>query len=556
MEVVTVSLNALLGSTKPSLQNSFDVAKGTDFSKVTINLPSLPLSHASTGESSECSFPFTVPPTTPAAQFSFSHIINPIVYPFPKLDNIKFPYIREVGIKSCMEILSVYFSCQDYTQNTVQYWFLDVLTDCLWKLQDEYHFPQHYQKIIIEWILYVLDLIRDPQRNLSRNQFFQIFNEAVCAANERVQAGSELLPTPENLVNAVQEEGEEISFPSQSGQSSSILLTSSGESYVAIGIEENTEIFKLPKPVPKCYKYDFSVDNSLIDANVSKDFLCGCEDSVDFYQPNNNTPERFLSSSSFSSFYSIPYEDGLPSVKLDFLWRRSLLSSEQFSMPCSTQRNIFRTSISQRVVPPNTITEKWTNYLDEHNDYYIQDMERNIMINSCALFAIKQFVHDYFYENFQYTVIQLALINNFSSITQNINTQWNVPKVLKEELKKPKPKKEKKKKKKKEKKKRKLTKKTKSKKDKRKKQKSKKKAKKNAKQKKKKLTKEEKAELLRQKREQERLEEELRRAEENRRMLFPLKEATDDNFFHSIFEHWIKPKQKKKVEGKKGKKKK
>ncbi|XP_044271456.1 reticulocyte-binding protein 2 homolog a-like isoform X2 [Tribolium madens] len=537
MEVVSVSLNALLASTKSSLQNSLEVAKGTDVSKITINLPSLPLSHASSGESSERSLPFTVPPTTPAAQFSFSHIISPIVYPFPKLDNFKFPYIRE---------------------NTAQFWFLDLLTDCLWKLQDEYHFPEHYQKIIIEWILFVLDLIRDPQRNLSRKQFFQIFNEAVCIANEKVQAGCKFLPTPENLLTSLQEgEEEEISFPSQSGQNSSILLTSNGESYVAIGIDENTEIFKLLKPAPKCFKYEYSLDNSWLNENDSKNYLCGCEDSVNFYQPNNDTPERFLSSSSSSSFYSVPDEDGLPSDKPDFLWKRSSFSSEQFSKTCSTQRNYFRTSSSQNLVPHNTIIDEWTNYLDEHNDY-IQDLEKNLMINGCALFAIKQFVHDYFYENFQYTVIQLALINNFTSITQNINTQWNVPKVLKEELKKPKLKKERKKKKKKEKKKKKPTKKTKSKQDKRKKKKDKlkRKAKKNAKQKKKKLTKEEKADLLRQRREQERLEEELRRAEENRRMLFPLKEATDDNFFHSIFEHWVKPKQKKKAGSKKSIKKK
>jgi hypothetical protein len=101
-----------------------------------------------------------VPPTTPASHYSFQNRINLIPLSFPKLDQFKLPYIREVGIKTCIDILSEYFACKDYKLNAVQFWFLDVITDCLWKVQDEFQFPEPYQKIIVEWILFVVDLIR------------------------------------------------------------------------------------------------------------------------------------------------------------------------------------------------------------------------------------------------------------------------------------------------------------------------------------------------------------------------------------------------------------
>ncbi|KAJ8985973.1 hypothetical protein NQ317_013856 [Molorchus minor] len=86
------------------------------------------------------------------------------------------------------------------------------------------------------------------------------------------------------------------------------------------------------------------------------------------------------------------------------------------------------------------------------------------------------------------------------------------------------------------------------------KQKKEKKEKKPKKEKPKKLTKEEKAELARLKKEQERLEEERRKAEENRWFMFPLGEAATDEFFKDVFENWVRVEKGKK--DKKGKKKK
>lgn len=103
----------------------------------------------------------TVPPPTPASEFSFGDHFNAVSRQFRKFpDNFRLPYVREIGVKSCIDELSGYFNCTQYKIDAVQFWFLDVVTDCLWRVQDEFQFPEDYQKIILEWIIYVIDLIR------------------------------------------------------------------------------------------------------------------------------------------------------------------------------------------------------------------------------------------------------------------------------------------------------------------------------------------------------------------------------------------------------------
>ena len=73
-----------------------------------------------------------------------------------------------------------------------------------------------------------------------------------------MQAGCEMLAIPDDLFTMVQdgsvEEEEKISFGSTSGQCSSVSLTERAESYVAVGIDESVEVFKMPKVQKKCYK--------------------------------------------------------------------------------------------------------------------------------------------------------------------------------------------------------------------------------------------------------------------------------------------------------------
>lgn len=101
----------------------------------------------------------TIPPVSPK-DLIFEYPYMPLPKVFPKMKNLKLPYVREVGIKACIDRLAEYFRCADYKHNLIQFWFLDVVTDCLWRAQDEYQFPEKYQKIILEWVLYMFNLIR------------------------------------------------------------------------------------------------------------------------------------------------------------------------------------------------------------------------------------------------------------------------------------------------------------------------------------------------------------------------------------------------------------
>ncbi|XP_018564689.1 uncharacterized protein DDB_G0286299-like [Anoplophora glabripennis] len=192
------------------------------------------------------------------------------------------------------------------------------------------------------------------------------------------------------------------------------------------------------------------------------------------------------------------------------------------------------------------IKEEWINYIKEETPDS-RKVEEIVFINTCVLMAIKQFVFDYFYETFQYTLVRIAFRYPHHLITQSVNEYWRVPKFLKSELKRPKPKKPKKEKVKKEKKpkqpKEKSSKKSKSTKE--------TKEKKGKKEKPKQLTKEEKAELAKLKKEKEMEDEKKRIAELNKRFMFPLSEAATDDFYKEIFDNWVKVE--KGDKGKKGK---
>lgn len=76
------------------------------------------------------------------------------------MDNLKIPEVRRNGVKLCIDVLAEYFQCQDYKFNHFQFWFLDVVTDCLWKAQDEFRFPDQLQKVVLSWILFIFDKMR------------------------------------------------------------------------------------------------------------------------------------------------------------------------------------------------------------------------------------------------------------------------------------------------------------------------------------------------------------------------------------------------------------
>ncbi|XP_060536076.1 uncharacterized protein LOC132708017 [Cylas formicarius] len=136
-----------------------------------------------------------VPPNTPK-NFEL-HMLQLPQLP-TDIDKIEIPIIREVGIRDSIVIISKYFGCEDYKLNLVQFWFVDIILDLLWRCQDEYNFPLEYQKAILEWFFFIVKFM--GVKNMTRNQLFEIFDEAINLAEEYVNSGcTQHLPSPNNL---------------------------------------------------------------------------------------------------------------------------------------------------------------------------------------------------------------------------------------------------------------------------------------------------------------------------------------------------------------------
>lgn len=100
------------------------------------------------------------PPASPKSEFSFEFNYDIIPEKFPDLKNITLPIVREKGVKASIDELAHIFHCKEYKTNFVHYWFLDVITDCIWVCQDKFEFPEDRQKTVLTWILYAFDVIR------------------------------------------------------------------------------------------------------------------------------------------------------------------------------------------------------------------------------------------------------------------------------------------------------------------------------------------------------------------------------------------------------------
>lgn len=100
-----------------------------------------------------------VPPSSPREDLNFQ-IYEPLQDNLPNLLNFKIPFIREIGIKATIDKLGEYFQCKNYKINLLHFWFLDIITDCLWRIQDEFNLIESDQKIVLEWIIFVFNLTR------------------------------------------------------------------------------------------------------------------------------------------------------------------------------------------------------------------------------------------------------------------------------------------------------------------------------------------------------------------------------------------------------------
>lgn len=110
---------------------------------------------------------------------------------------INLPYVREAGIRCTIDTLAPFFSCYDYPNNLIEFWFLDFVVDCIWKSQDEFRFSVSQQKQILEWLMCFLKII--GLRDITKEMVFEIIEEAVIVADEYLQAGGSEVPSPYEL---------------------------------------------------------------------------------------------------------------------------------------------------------------------------------------------------------------------------------------------------------------------------------------------------------------------------------------------------------------------
>nr|XP_023029022.1 uncharacterized protein LOC111517180 [Leptinotarsa decemlineata] len=238
--------------------------------------------------------------------------VAPLPDAFPKLNDVKLPFVRDVGVKVAIEKLSDILGCRDYKLNAIQFWFLDIIADCLWRAQDEFQFPDLQQKIILEWVLYTFNLVRDERLDLSRKTVFKIIREAFSIAEDHIETGVPSLPLPTELFSL--DLKERLSLTKKDNVSSSDSLGSSDSSeagsFIAITFPEETKLFKLPKkPCPwisdeeclsssietpsedeKPSPVDLESEEVAVEEEVRESIM---GEEFDFYKPDMRTPPRF-----------------------------------------------------------------------------------------------------------------------------------------------------------------------------------------------------------------------------------------------------------------------
>lgn len=126
---------------------------------------------------------FDVPPSTPINISNLIVLPKPFPNTFPKFDDFTVPYVREVGVKKCIEEMGKYLNCTNYAFDYLQFWFVDALVDCLWKAQDEYYLGEDEQKMVLRWVVYVFTLMTGG--NFVNNSCdYKSYQEEFCRPND------------------------------------------------------------------------------------------------------------------------------------------------------------------------------------------------------------------------------------------------------------------------------------------------------------------------------------------------------------------------------------
>ncbi|KAL1505203.1 hypothetical protein ABEB36_004817 [Hypothenemus hampei] len=484
-----------------------------------------------------------------------------------------------------------------------------MMADCIWQTQDEYRFPIQSQKSILEWFLFVIRLF--DRRDMTRELLFEIVGEAMKIAEQYIDAGSPGDPVPNKLFSLNIESASSLSFIDSHNESLPVLNRPESKQYLIINsIEQGYQGHKFSNQPFQFDCSSLSVDSvsdnnetrlqpAMIDSTKEKQQSISMS-TIDFYKADMSTPPRFKSLETFNndtssevvlshtdsnerngivSWQQIPWENPLSQCPSKIITENNASEENEKTIINENQQpidiftifyNYHMWELKNEYMKNSKIG--WTSLHDPESNLTLatskskkqwilpgHQNEKDSFLKRCVLMAARQIIFDYFQYDFQFELARIALTTPQFLITQDLNFDWNVPKEIKGELKKPYPKKSKKKQVKKDKGKGKTKKESKkrnkndkeSKKSSKSEMKSKKSGIKTKKKKtdkklrfskstktkkKEKLTKEEKKELERQKKEQE-------KEAENKMFMIPLKEAVDDQFFLKLFPNY-KPKKK------------
>lgn len=102
----------------------------------------------------------SVPPPTPNSAFDFESAKITPVPPILNADDLELPCVRELGVKKCIDYLGDFFNCTEYEHNLLHFWFLQMVTDLLWRLQERFKLSLDMQKVALKWVLYMFNLLR------------------------------------------------------------------------------------------------------------------------------------------------------------------------------------------------------------------------------------------------------------------------------------------------------------------------------------------------------------------------------------------------------------
>ncbi|XP_044755667.1 uncharacterized protein LOC123314441 [Coccinella septempunctata] len=285
-----------------SLRNDYIMIRGTDAEKLLNAEKSL-----------------IVPHSSPKSNIIFHKYVDTLPEKTNVIENLDIPYIRILGIRNTVKHIGEFFGCTLYKTSLLQFWFLDMVTDCLWKCQDEFTLNDQNQKCVLSWVLYVFNIIRDPLMNLSRGQLFRLFCEILTLAEDRIECGDPYFPKPEELfdVSLSPENTVEVDALLSDSTNSSLAFNSSESehSFLVIPSEEYPDLpdfYKLPARPCKCTIFVSSSLETLSEKSLpgintqseesglhynSEDDMINIEtpDSLsEFYQPNSRIHSRFL----------------------------------------------------------------------------------------------------------------------------------------------------------------------------------------------------------------------------------------------------------------------